>query len=45
VQLFINDKLLKEQDIQGEVAGVAFATSGHLHFPFGMARLENFTLR
>jgi hypothetical protein len=40
VKLFVNDKLLKEHDIQGEVTGVAFATSGHLHFPFGTARLE-----
>ncbi len=45
VQLFVNGALLKEHDIQGDIAGIAFATTGHLHFPFGNARLEKLNIK
>jgi hypothetical protein len=40
VKMFINDKLIREHDVQGNIAGIAIGTSGHLHFSFGMVGFE-----
>lgn len=44
IKLYVDNKLVKEGDMQGSVAGIAFATSGLPGYPYGTLKLESLKL-
>ncbi|GEM_PF-4262909 len=45
VKIYINNSLVKEHEIKGNISGLAIASSAHLHFPFGLFKIETLELK